>query len=601
MDAHARDRNSTIFSGSLVMNIAKHLGIAAGALLLTGLTTAASANTLVTVQHNTPPAVAKARFLSHRNPREVLDISLALPLRNGADFAQFARDVVDRSSPSYHKFLTPAQFMELYAPTGAQLATVEGFLTQHGIKVTGVLGANTRIHAQASVATLESAFGIAINNYSYQGQEFFSPSSDPVLPADVGSLVMAIMGMDNRVTMRSHMVESPRGIGVGPTGLMPQQVAALYSWPDVTTSATGAGSTIAIATAFNYRDSDLNKFWSVSGVPATTANITRVPVDGVTNTLNGETTLDVARSSAMAPGATLRVYECRNPQFQTFDDEFAQILDDIVNHSITINVVSTSWGGPESNTPLADIGAEHQSIASFVSGFGVVMLAAAGDDGSADRASGNDNADYPASDPEVVAAGGTTLTLSPGNGHRLAEIAWSGAGGADSAIFAVPGYQNGTDFASFTLHNGSCPSDLTTAPGATTDFGAAIGDVCNNAGNDSRQSSDMALDADPATGYGLYYNGRWVEYGGTSFVAPELAGLFADIVQQHASGNIGNGNVLIYCAGTGNSSVFGTNPNAFIDIISGSNGKFTAATGWDHPTGWGVPGVDFVANILGCI
>ena len=49
---------------------------------------------------------------------------------------------------------------------------------------------------------------------------------------------------------------------------------------------------------------------------------------------------------------------------------------------------------------------------------------------------------YPAFSPNVVAVGGTALTLNP-DGSYQGETAWSGSGGGFSRLFAAPAYQFG--------------------------------------------------------------------------------------------------------------------------------------------------------------
>ncbi len=251
--------------------------------------------------------------------------------------------------------------------------------------------------------------------------------------------------------------------------------------------------------------------------------------------------------------------------------------------------MSTSWGGPESEQELSSIGPEHEAFEQMAAE-GKVVIAAAGDNGAADRGTtGTDNADFPSSDPYVIAAGGTSLTLDSHN-NIVSESAWSGAGGADSIIFAEPAYQTAAAADSLGFaSNTSCTDDLTSDPNGN--FPTTAADLCAGAGNASRQTSDMSMDADPSTGYALYYDGRWLVFGGTSFVAPELAGLFAilsgDNIANAGTGLVGPGPVTVYCAATD-----GNLATDFNDITNGSNGPagvFDAGTGWDHPTGWGTP------------
>ena len=602
------------------MKIGTHLvkfGVAAavaGALVASlTLSGAASASGVSQVRNSVPSLVGKSRMKGHHNPHETFDISVALSLQNTDKLDAFMRGLHDRSSPYYHKYLTPALFTALYGPSPAQVKAVEQFLQQRGIKVTGVSANNTRVHASASVATLESAFGVAINDYvAADGTSFYATSTDPNLPATISPYVKAVMGMDNAGAFQSHLVQG-NGAFVGaphavsspaPAGFSPQQIATAYNWPALTDTTQASGVTIAIATAFSYRMADLTKFWSFYGLPSHT--VTNVAIDGVTNRLEGETTLDIQRSSAMSPGSNIVVFEAANPGFNTFDDEFIAIAMDNTHN---IKVVSTSWGSSESRNSPASIAAEHDDFLQMTSE-GMVILAAAGDNGAADGgAAGSDNADFPAVDPLVLAAGGTHLVLN-GNNTIASEVAWTGAGGADSIYFTEPPYQSTLSVPATWVHNTSCSGNFTAAYSAATQTTAGTPNLgnygCANAGDSSRQSSDMSMDADPATGYSLYFNGRWSVFGGTSFVAPELAGLFA-IIAKGDGGSSDEAPFVIYCAAT--HSAGANYASDFNDIISGANSTGTHALGgtfdaavvhtnggnWDHPTGWGSPNA---ANLI---
>jgi kumamolisin len=92
---------------------------------------------------------------------------------------------------------------------------------------------------------------------------------------------------------------------------------------------------------------------------------------------------------------------------------------------------------------------------------------------------------------------------------------------------------------------------------------------------------DVAGDADPQSGYRVVVNGQTQVIGGTSAVAPLWAGLVARLNQQLAL-PVGWLTPLLYAppiAGSG----------ALRDITEGSNGAYTAGSGWDACTGWGAP------------
>jgi len=102
---------------------------------------------------------------------------------------------------------------------------------------------------------------------------------------------------------------------------------------------------------------------------------------------------------------------------------------------------------------------------------------------------------------------------------------------------------------------------------------------------------DVSGDADPHTGYNILVDGEQEVFGGTSAVAPLWAALIAQI-NQKAGGPVGFLNPILYSLGSKGS--------AFRDIVSGTNGFFSAAAGWDPCTGLGSPdGARLVDAITG--
>lgn len=209
-----------------------------------------------------------------------------------------------------------------------------------------------------------------------------------------------------------------------------------------------------------------------------------------------------------------------------------------------------------------------------MTGQGWSLTAASGDRGAYDDCS-HLSVSFPASDPNVVGAGGTTLSLSAGPVYN-SEVTWSGgpdgcssndggSGGGCSSFFGTPSFQS----------NEPC-------------------------GTSSRGVPDLSLNADwfhaPQN---FYFGGSLSGNGGTSIGAPELAGFFAQEDSYLLSeGNIcgsgssacapfGNANFPLYATGN-----FGAPHNPFYDITSGCNSNnigagYCAGTGYDLATGWG--------------
>ena len=203
-----------------------------------------------------------------------------------------------------------------------------------------------------------------------------------------------------------------------------------------------------------------------------------------------------------------------------------------------VSVTSISWGLCETQSASATLSSTDNALAQGTAE-GISFYSASGDSGSDDCGDGTTAVDYPASSPDVAGAGGTTLD-GPGS-----ETAWSGSGGGVSAVYS------------------------------------------------NRNVPDVSADADPNTGYAVYSAGAWQVYGGTSCAAPLWAGITA-LFDGHSGKTLGNPDAAY--AGIGNGSSYSS---AFNDITSGSNGSFSAGSGYDNVTGWGSPIASGLYTALG--
>jgi kumamolisin len=522
-------------------------------------------NNMVRLANVVPAALSQAKYLKHHDPSSMLKMTVVLKLRNTEQLHEYLDEVRDSNSSAYQKFLTPQQFTQMYGPTTNDVNAVIDYLESHGMHVADVSSNNLAIHATAQSGVVEQALGVKINDYVYQGRNVFGTEENPQFPSNVADTVQTVLGLNDLVQFHPMLVKATdiKPLTSSPPGYSPLQIATAYNWPSITNTANGAGAIIAIATAdsHGFSTSDPDTFWSYYGLP--THSLSVINVDGTGTAIDGitETTIDTERAGAMAPGASLKIYVGVNNSFQTFYDVYNAIIS--ANQA---QIMTTSWGAPES--VVGSYAQADDALFMEAAAEGIAVFAAAGDWGSYDGTSNPDTADYPSSDPYVVAAGGTTLTLNANN-TIADETAWScvysngicpGTGGAQSAIFPEPSWQVG--------------------PGVPQ--------------NGVRNTVDMSMDADPNTGYSVYVAGNWtgIPFGGTSFVAPELAGLFA--IQFSLSGTrLAQANSAIYI--DANSSTYSQD---FHDITAGCNGYFCAGPGWDHPTGWGSPNAtNLIAHI----
>ncbi len=167
----------------------------------------------------------------------------------------------------------------------------------------------------------------------------------------------------------------------------------------------------------------------------------------------------------------------------------------------------------------------------FTSNYGAVFFASSGDNGS--------EVCWPATSSNVIAVGGTTLNLN-GEGAVLSETGWNGSGGGVSSYESIPSYQ--------------------------INYGI-IGT--------KRNVPDVSYNANPSTGVKVRYNNQWYIFGGTSAGAPQWAAIYA-LTLSASNTNLYQKAKIAYSA-------------YFRDITTGSNGGYTASTGYDCVTGLGSP------------
>jgi kumamolisin len=452
----------------------------------------------------------------------------------------------------------------IHGATASDLAAVQRFAHEHGLTVSQRHPGRRSIILSGRADAVQRAFGAELAYYeTSRGERFRGRTGSLTVTEAIGPAVLAVLGLDNRPVAKAHF--RPRSAS-GTTGsFSPPQLARLYNFP---TGVNGAGQTIGILElGGGYEPTDLSKYFSELSVPEPT--ITAVSVDGGQNQpggdADGEVMLDIEVAGAVAPGANIVVYFAPNTD-QGFHDAIATAVHDSVNKP---SIISISWGGPEESWTDQARAAMDAALQDAVQ-LGVTVTVAAGDDGSTDGVQdGKLHVDFPASDPNVLACGGTKLVAS--NGKIASEVVWNelaasegATGGGVSNLFPLPSYQA----------NAGVPKN------PNTDF-------------QGRGVPDVSGDADPTTGYQVRVDGKDTIIGGTSAVAPLWAGLVA-LINQQLGKPIGFANPLLYQMPESD----------FLDIQQGGNGSgdspYQAGDNWDACTGLGSPnGTALVTALLG--
>lgn len=355
----------------------------------------------------------------------------------------------------------------------------------------------------------------------------------------------------------------------GGEGYYPADIRRLYHFPD---NWKGAGQTVGILEfSSGYSLRDATEFWRMHGIPAPSVQFVSVDGtrnDGGQNAQDEEASLDVQWAGALASEAKFVVYEANGGQtYADFSAAIVRTLDYILhdaNHHPS--VLSISYGDAESSftkQALEFIALRIQALDAK----GVTVCIASGDQGAYGLHNLNGphvrHADAPATSPYAVAVGGTHLNADG------SEEAWTyhgpqnggATGGGFSDVFVAPVWQVGLN-------------SLT------------------------RGIPDIALNADPASGYQLVFQGRGAVVGGTSVACP----IFAAIVALANEARASQGKSPI----SGLAEVLYRNQQTlgFRDVTKGNNTfngvtGFLAQPGWDATTGFGSLDVaQFVTRLI---
>ena len=369
-----------------------------------------------------------------------------------------------------------------------------------------------------------------------------------------------------------------------PGAYAPQQVRTAYGVSALPVTNEGQGMTIGIVDELDDPNitADANAFSTQYSLPQFNSGGTNptltVYKDTATGTIAsasgtgvaGETSLDVEWAHSIAPYANILLVEVAATG--NVANNFAQLLQG-VNYAAQKGdqAISLSYGYAESSIGATNVVNQNATyLASGSEAYNTAVTVSSGD-GSSPL--------FPATSPNVIAVGGSSLYLASAKGSYSFETAWGGlqndgaGGGGLSTNFAAPTYQstNGVSYA-------------------------------------KRAIPDVALIADPVTGVSVYDSldettsvpSPWEQIGGTSLAAPVFAGMISLAQQTRvAAGKAILNSVQIDTAiySSYNSSSYST---YFHDITLGNNNNsssttsqnvtgYSAATGYDLATGVGSP------------
>jgi hypothetical protein len=593
---------------------------------------------LVTTTGAVHREVATAQDLGARDPSapmEHIQLVLQRPPERQAAFDAEVEALHRRGDPSYHQWLTPEIVGTEFGPSASDLATLTSYLQSEGFTVNNVGKGGMYVDFTGTVAQVQQSFHTEIHNLRLAtGEERYGAVSDAQLPEALAPLVRGFLSLSNisphpMLIPARTPVEAPGVVG-GPIGLSPdntsggnydvgaQDFYTIYNEkPLITGGTTGAGITIALIEETNINIADVTSFRTTMAISQTlsltvehgSGSVT-CSNPGITSTdEEGEAVLDTEWSGAVAPGATLLFMSCASTATAGIFLSAEAVIDNNLATTMSLSYGNTEVGDSSDNTFLSNLW--EQATAQ-----GETVVVSAGDAGSANT--DDQNQAYVshglavngfASTAYNVAAGGTDFQdyYNEREGDTTYERShyWAASNGS--------GDSSALSYVAETTWNDTCASSIlsyyeeskNTDPNALCDTAQYLATGGGGGGVSILQprpswQNGTVYGIPPTSTYNFRLlpdvslfasNGFWghaLDYfqsdvsrrnlqraGGTSFVSPQLAGVFA-LIAQKTGERLGQPNYLLYnmagvefgttsytagstCNGSGESSGTGSN------------------------------------------
>jgi subtilase family serine protease len=519
--------------------------------------------------------LAKATQAGPATGIDTIVMHVVVTMKDARGLVDYARGANDPSDARYRQWLTATQIGDRFGASPSDYKTVANYFAGYGLKAGG-FKARLGLTVAGSQTAFENALGTKFVAYrAPDGRAMFGPSASIHF-----STPLPVSSIDNAVADPSRFKRAfVRGTGGqntgGVTGNTPQQVATAFDFTGAYSAGyTGAGINLGIIGTGPILQHDFSQFKTLfgfngaatltqvnaqthaasdtGGSPTATPPATTGPCNGPLpgcNPEDGEAQIDTEQA-ALAKDANILFYlayvpkECNTPGTATCapspglgipliglsedDDSLQQAIDDNDTGSNGPDILSLSYGGSElgygafvATNPLGgwDPSALKPSEFAALTAEGVAVFVSSGDAGAEEcarpRVPGQINSlcvSYPSGDPNVTSVGGVTVPIN--NAGQLmgpitvwGEQTGAGGGGASgggiSLFIPRPSWQKGVGIDSVTGTN--------------------------------RLQPDVSLLGDPLTGVATVVNADFgqsiLRFGGTSVAAPEMAAMWALVLQ----------------------------------------------------------------------
>jgi hypothetical protein len=566
-------------------------------------------------------------------PMEHMQLVLQRPQERQAAFDAEVVALHQRGNPSYHKWLTPETIGAEFGPSASDIAALTVYLQAEGFTVNGVGKSGMFVDFSGTVAQVQASFHTEIHNLRLAtGEERYSAVRDAQLPEALMPLVAGFVSLNNIsphptvVPMRAAVQAVNTGAAQSNAGpddtsggnydVGAQDFYTIYNeTPLIDGGTNGSGVTVALLEETDINTADVTSFRTMTGVvPATPAltvqhGSTSIACSdpGITSTdEESEAVLDTEWAGAAAPASSLLFMSCATASTSGIFLSAEAVIDNNLATTMSLSYGETEVGDSSTNAFLSNLW--EQATAQ-----GETVVISAGDAGSANSRDQNKSiaghglaVNSFASTAYNVAAGGTDFQdyyneLEGDSSYNRAHY-WAGSNGSgDSSALGYVAETTWNDtcassILSFYYEANSTPNalcdDTTHGPNYHATGGAGGGvsilqprpswqngtvyGIPPTSTYNNRLLPDVSLFA--ANGlwshaldfYQSDTSGSMQLAGGTSFVSPQLAGIFA-LIAQSTGERLGQPNFVLYnMAG----AEYGT--TSYVDGCNGSGASLSS-------------------------
>jgi len=558
----------------------------------------ALAQSWVPVPANTPSVSSKVAT-TPAPANQTLKIVVGLRLQNLSSLEAFMQGLRGgKSTP-----LTHARFVSEYSPTASQVQPVVDYLSGSGFTNIEVSEDNLLVSAQGTVGQAQKAFNTSLRVFKLSGKPAYAPAGRVMVPSSLGNIVLQVLGLSNATEISRNlsanqnlkvmdrqktfvMNPSAGGADLSIAGLTPGNLRKAY---DAGTTSTGGNTVVAVVTAgsdLHQVISDLRQFELENQLPLIPVQVRQVEPVPSPQDPSGDDEWDL--DSQSITGLAYNVKKLIFYNTGGLNDSDLLLANDAFATDNIAKVGNMSYGGCEDvqdSTLKDNLGTVGTNVFDEVFAEAVAQgqtwSASSGDSGAACGVLVNlatpdsgvpSSVEYPASSPNVVAVGGTSLFVNT-NYNYVTELAWDGGGGGTSNLEPAPMWQ---------FDDEAVPTGATAGLRALPDISMAAG-------------PEGAAGAGVGTYASVVVNGADAGVLGTSWSSPLNVGAWARLESARCN-HLGFEAPILY--GLDTTQQPGSTAAGFHDVLLGSNGEYSAAPGWDYTTGYGSFDIAFVDTAL---